>query len=126
MSFIPGFNNTLNAKAQFYMELAGECASLLQGQRNVITNTANVSSLVYHNMLETSTRKGKPVNWVGFYLLDTNKPSSLILGPFQGKPACTEIAFGKGVCGSAASGAKSVVVKDVHEFPGHIACDSAS
>ncbi|KAJ2659994.1 hypothetical protein IWW48_003157 [Coemansia sp. RSA 1200] len=126
MSFVPGFNNTLNPKAQFYMELAGECATLLQGQRNAITNTANVSSLVYHRMLETPVCKEKPVNWVGFYLVNAQKPNSLILGPFQGKPACTEIAFDKGVCGSAASRAESVVVKDVHGFPGHIACDSAS
>ncbi|KAJ2548761.1 hypothetical protein EV175_004704 [Coemansia sp. RSA 1933] len=126
MSFIPGFNNTLSPKAQFYMELAGECASLLQGQRNVVTNTANVSSLVYHSLLSTPTREGKPVNWVGFYLLDAAKADNMILGPFQGKPACTEIRFGKGVCGSAASEARSVVVKDVHEFPGHIVCDSAS
>ncbi|KAI9506120.1 hypothetical protein GGI25_003770 [Coemansia spiralis] len=126
MSFVPGFNNTLNPKAQFYMELAGQCASLLEGQRNLVTNTANISALVYHSLLETPARKGKPVNWVGFYLLDATKPNALVLGPFQGKPACTEIAFGKGVCGTAASGAKAVVIKDVHEFPGHIACDSAS
>ncbi|KAJ1665892.1 hypothetical protein IW140_002818 [Coemansia sp. RSA 1813] len=126
MSFVPGFNNTLNPKAQFYMELGEECASLLQGQQNVVTNTANVSSLVYHKMLETPVRKGKPVNWAGFYLLDPKRANMLVLGPFQGKPACTEIIFGKGVCGSAASEAASVVVKDVHKFPGHIACDSAS
>ncbi|KAJ2350847.1 hypothetical protein GGF43_004205 [Coemansia sp. RSA 2618] len=125
-SFIPGLDSTLNPKAKFYMELAEQCAALLQGQRNIVTNTANISSLVYHSMLETSAREGKPVNWVGFYLCDKNKTDSLLLGPFQGKPACTEIAFGRGVCGTAASQAKSVVVKDVHEFAGHIACDSAS
>ncbi|KAJ1794935.1 hypothetical protein EV180_000632 [Coemansia sp. RSA 518] len=125
-SFIPGFNNTLNPKAKFYMELAEQCSGLLQGQRNAVTNTANVSSLVYHSLLDTSVREGKPVNWVGFYLRDKANADSLLLGPFQGKPACTEIAFGRGVCGTAASQAKSIVVKDVHEFPGHIACDAAS
>ncbi|KAI8322434.1 GAF domain-like protein, partial [Martensiomyces pterosporus] len=113
-------------KAQFYMDLALQCTGLLEGQRNLITNTANISSLVYHSLLETPTREGKPVNWVGFYLLDGKKADSLILGPFQGKPACTEIGFGRGVCGKAARDAESVVVEDVHEFPGHIACDAAS
>ncbi|KAJ2490784.1 hypothetical protein IWW37_002887 [Coemansia sp. RSA 2050] len=125
-SFIPGFNSTLNPKAQFYLELADKCAALLQGQRNLITNTANVSSLVYHGMRETPTREGKPVNWVGFYLTDAKRPDVLALGPFQGKPACTEIAFGRGVCGTAASTCASVVVKDVCDFPGHISCDPAS
>ncbi|KAJ1815616.1 hypothetical protein LPJ56_002623 [Coemansia sp. RSA 2599] len=126
-SFIPGFSNTLNPKAQFYLELAEDCASLLAGQRNLITNTANVSSLVYHRLLETPTREGKPVIWAGFYLSDRKKgDGTLVLGPFQGKPACTEIAVGKGVCGTAAKEQRTVVVADVHEFPGHIACDSAS
>lgn len=126
MSFIPGFNNTLNPKAKFYMELASECASLLQGQRNLVTNTANVSSHVYHSLSEAPERENKPVNWAGFYLLDSSKPETLILGPFQGKPACTEITFGKGVCGTAAKSASSQVAKNVEEFPGHIACDAAS
>ncbi|KAJ2059179.1 hypothetical protein GGI17_004565 [Coemansia sp. S146] len=125
-SFIPGFNNTLDPKAQFYLELADQCAAILQGQRNLISNTANVSSLVYHGLRETPTREGKPVNWVGFYLADAKRPDVLALGPFQGKPACTEIAFGRGVCGTAANTAKSVVVKDVCDFPGHISCDPAS
>ncbi|KAI9473164.1 hypothetical protein LPJ78_003600 [Coemansia sp. RSA 989] len=126
MSFIPGFNNTLNPKAKFYTELAEQCAELLQGQRNLVTNTANAASLVYHSLLETAAREGKPVNWAGFYLRDKARAQTLILGPFQGKPACTEIAYGRGVCGTAAGEARSVVVKDVHEFPGHIACDAAS
>ncbi|KAJ2722379.1 hypothetical protein GGI07_003341 [Coemansia sp. Benny D115] len=124
--FIPGFNNTVNEKAQFYMDLAAQAASLLEGQRNLVTNTANISSLVYHSLLETPLRSDKPVNWVGFYLLDAQKPGSLLLGPFQGKPACTEIAFGRGVCGTAAKEVRTVVVDDVHAFEGHIACDSAS
>ncbi|KAJ2079544.1 hypothetical protein H4R24_003713 [Coemansia sp. RSA 988] len=125
-SFIPGLNDTLNPKAKFYADLAMQCTGLLQGQRNPITNTANISSLVYHALKETPTREGKPVNWTGFYLRNASKHNSLILGPFQGKPACTEIEFGKGVCGSAARDGKCMLIKDVHEFPGHIACDSAS
>lgn len=77
---------------------------------------------------------GKPINWVGFYLLDqdhaasssTPRKDSLILGPFQGKVACTTIEFGRGVCGTAAQENRTLLVKDVHEFPGHIACDAAS
>ncbi|ORX67823.1 putative GAF sensor protein [Linderina pennispora] len=126
MSFIPGFHNTTSPKRQFYMDLMLQCTGLLQGQRNLVTNTANISSLVYHSLLETPTRADKPVNWVGFYFQDSTNPDSLILGPFQGKPACTQITFGRGVCGTAAKDAKSVVVADVHEFPGHIACDAAS
>ncbi|KAJ2813071.1 hypothetical protein FBU31_007498 [Coemansia sp. 'formosensis'] len=125
-SFIPGFNSTLDPKAQFYLDLADQCAALLQDQRNWVTNTANVSSLVYHELRETPTREGKPVNWVGFYLADAKRPAVLALGPFQGKPACTEIAFGKGVCGTAASTSSSIVVKDVCDFPGHISCDPVS
>ncbi|KAJ1735235.1 hypothetical protein LPJ61_000649 [Coemansia biformis] len=124
--FIPGFSDTLNAKARLYRDLAAECAALLQGQRNVVTNMANVAALVYHGLREASAREGKQVNWAGFYLRDAARPDTLVLGPFQGRPACTEIAFGKGVCGTAASEAKSVTVKDVREFPGHIACDAAS
>lgn len=77
---------------------------------------------------------GKPINWVGFYLLDQDHASSssvprkesLILGPFQGKVACTTIEFGRGVCGTAAQENRTLLIKDVHEFPGHIACDAAT
>ncbi|KAJ2162175.1 hypothetical protein GGF46_000917 [Coemansia sp. RSA 552] len=126
MAFNPAFHNTLDPKPKFYTELAAQCIELLQGQRNVVTNTANVSAMVYHGLLETPARAAKPVNWAGFYLRSATKPDTLVLGPFQGKPACTEIAFGRGVCGTAASTAQSVVVEDVHKFPSHIACDSAS
>ncbi|KAJ1935356.1 hypothetical protein FBU59_005412 [Linderina macrospora] len=126
MSFEPFLNNKLHPKNQFYMDLALQCTGLLEGQRNLVTNTANVSSLVYHSMLETPARADKPVNWVGFYFQDSKNPESLILGPFQGKPACTQINFGRGVCGAAAKDAETMVVADVHEFPGHIACDAAS
>ncbi len=80
-----------------------------------ITNLANTSALLFHNFSQ--------VNWVGFYLFEQDK---LILGPFQGQPACTEIAMGRGVCGSAAAKRASIIVPDVHAFPDHITCDSAS
>ncbi len=80
-----------------------------------MANAANTASLVYHSLPE--------VNWAGFYFLQGGQ---LVLGPFQGKPACTRIAVGKGVCGRAAAQRKTLVVPNVHEFPGHIACDCAS
>lgn len=88
---------------------------LLAKETNFITNASNFSALIF-NSLES-------LNWVGFYLLSNN---DLLLGPFQGKPACTRISMGKGVCGTAAAHAKTIIVDDVHEFPGHIACDAAS
>jgi L-methionine (R)-S-oxide reductase len=89
---------------------------------------ANSSALIYHGLRAVTE---KPINWVGFYVLDQSIPPSstkeaLILGPFQGKVACTNIDFGRGVCGTAAAEAKTMLVKDVHEFPGHIACDAAT
>lgn len=102
-------------KPEFYMELRVQLAALLQGETDLIANTANMASLLYHTLPD--------VNWVGFYLL---KNGELVLGPFHGKPACVRIAMGKGVCGSAAQERRSLVVEDVHTFPGHIACDVAS
>ena len=90
-------------------------AALLSGERDFIANLANTSALLWQELPD--------INWVGFYLL---KGSDLVLGPFQGKPACVRIALGKGVCGTAAQQRKSLVVPDVHEFAGHIACDTAS
>ncbi|KAJ2795348.1 hypothetical protein H4R21_005143, partial [Coemansia helicoidea] len=95
--FIPGFSNTLNAKAALYRELALQCAELLQGQRNAVANMANVAALVYHALRDAPAREGKPVNWAGFYLRDAAQTDTLVLGPFQGRPACTEIALGRGV-----------------------------
>jgi GAF domain-containing protein len=80
-----------------------------------LANLANTSSLLFSEL--------KDLNWVGFYLCEG---SELVLGPFQGKPACVRISIGKGVCGTAAENRKVIVVPDVHEFPGHIACDTAS
>lgn len=91
-----------------------------------MTNLANVAALIYHGLHSLEEHKAKPVNWAGFYVTDPTNDQKLILGPFQGKVACTEIQFGKGVCGAAATTQQTQVVKNVHEFPSHIACDSAS
>ncbi len=89
--------------------------ALLMNERNMIANLANASALLYNNMSN--------LNWAGFYLL---KGQDLLLGPFQGLPACVHIPLGKGVCGSAAKDKKTYLVADVHQFTGHIACDEAS
>jgi len=102
-------------KQEFYKELALQLNGLLSGERDAIANAANMSALMYHTLPN--------VNWVGFYLL---KDGELVLGPFQGKPACVRIALGRGVCGTAAESRRSIVVPDVDAFPGHIACDTAS
>jgi L-methionine (R)-S-oxide reductase len=98
-----------------YAELVRDLAALLSGERDFIANAANTAALVYDTLPD--------LNWAGFYLY---KSGELVLGPFQGKPACVRIAMGKGVCGTAASRRETVLVEDVHQFPGHIACDSAS
>jgi len=89
--------------------------SLFEDETNFVANASNFTSYVYHQIAN--------LNWVGFYFFDGKE---LVLGPFQGKPACIRISLGKGVCGSAARSKKTIIVDDVHEFPGHIACDSAS
>ena len=103
------------SKAEMYSNLASQLLSLLEGEPDFIANAANVSSLLYHELPD--------LNWAGFYLL---KEGELVLGPFQGKPACVRIAMGKGVCGTAAQQRQTILVDNVHEFPGHIACDSES
>jgi L-methionine (R)-S-oxide reductase len=102
-------------KAELYSNLAAQLRSLLEGERDFIANAANFSSLLYHSLPDLS--------WAGFYL---QKDGELVLGPFQGQPACVRIAIGKGVCGTAAEQRQTILVDNVHEFPGHIACDSAS
>ena len=102
-------------KTELYRQLLSQLDGLLQGQRNLITNAANTASLIFHTLPE--------LNWAGFYFLEGDE---LLLGPFQGKPACTRIPVGRGVCGTAAKELKTVVVEDVHRFPGHIPCDEAS
>ena len=104
-------------KAQLYAELEASLRSLLAGETDLVAAAANMSSLLYWSLPD--------LNWVGFYLVEA-KSGDLLVGPFQGKPACVRIPLGRGVCGTAAAERRTVVVKDVHEFPGHIACDSAS
>ncbi|MDX1442379.1 MAG: GAF domain-containing protein [Gammaproteobacteria bacterium] len=102
-------------KPLFYDELALQAKGLLMDEPDGIANAANFTSLLYHAMPD--------VNWVGFYFL---RGDELVVGPFQGKPACVRIAMGSGVCGSAAKERKTLRVGDVDAFPGHIPCDSAS
>ncbi|SUC14488.1 Free methionine-R-sulfoxide reductase [Proteus vulgaris] len=102
-------------KSLFYQELTDNLSALLSGENDLIASLANTSALLFEK-LDT-------INWVGFYL---NDGDSLVLGPFQGKIACVRIGFGKGVCGTAYSENRILRVDDVHQFSGHIACDSAS
>lgn len=103
------------AKADAYAALAAQLAALLHGEREFIANCANSAALLWHSLPD--------LNWAGVYRLVDGQ---LVLGPFQGKPACVRIQLGQGVCGAAAAERKTVLVPDVHKFPGHIACDSAS
>ena len=98
-----------------YKALTAQVRALTEGVPYEIANLANVSAAIWQEM--------KNINWAGFYLMQQGK---LVLGPFQGKPACIEIPVGKGVCGTAVRERKTILVEDVHAFPGHIACDSAS
>lgn len=102
-------------KPTFYRELHQQLAGLLKGETDPIANAANTCALLYQHVPD--------VNWAGFYFL---RSGELVLGPFQGKPACVRIPVGKGVCGAAVAEARSMMVEDVHAFPGHIACDMAS
>ena len=102
-------------KEQQYNQLISQAKSLVTGERDLIANMANISALLYHNL--------KEVNWAGFYLY---KEEQLVLGPFQGQPACIRIPLGKGVCGTSAQSKTVQRIADVHQFDGHIACDAAS
>jgi GAF domain-containing protein len=102
-------------KRELYAQLRAQLTSLLAGERDLVANAANTAALLYHALPE--------VNWAGFYFL---RGAELVLGPFQGQPACVRIPLGKGVCGAAAQTGQSQLVPDVHQFPGHIACDTAS
>jgi GAF domain-containing protein len=102
-------------KAWLYGDLAQQIDGLLTGEIDFTANLANAAAAIYHTL--------PALNWAGFYLL---RGQQLVLGPFQGKPACVRIPVGKGVCGTVAQLRKTILVSDVHEFPGHIACDSAS
>ncbi len=103
------------SKPQQYAQLSAQARSLLHGERDRIANAANFAALVWHALPD--------LNWCGFYFFDG---SELVVGPFQGKPACVRIALGKGVCGTAAATRETQVVRDVNAFEGHIACDAAS
>ncbi|PWE53967.1 GAF domain-containing protein [Metarhizobium album] len=103
-------------KDRFYAELADQLSGLLSGERDAIANASNLSALVFDLV--------PSLNWAGFYFLKGG--DELVLGPFQGKVACVRIPVGKGVCGGAVAQARTLLVPDVHAFPGHIACDAAS
>lgn len=106
-------------KAEFYQELLDQCKSILDPELPWVSNLANLSSLLYWAFNDNNRK----VNWTGFYIYDEKK-NILALGPFQGRIACTIIKVGKGVCGTSASTRETIIVKDVNEFVGHIACDS--
>jgi GAF domain-containing protein len=106
---------TAASKLECHELLTGQLAALLAGERDGLANLANAAALLYEALPK--------LNWAGFYLL---RGEELVLGPFQGKVACVRIPLGRGVCGTAAARQQTVVVPDVHAFPGHIACDAAS
>ncbi|HET7396613.1 MAG TPA: GAF domain-containing protein [Gammaproteobacteria bacterium] len=106
---------TASSKPELYAEIVTQVQGLLHDEHDLIANAANLSALLYHALPD--------VNWVGFYFL---KEGELLVGPFQGKPACVRIAMGKGVCGAAAVQRESIVVPDVNTFPGHVFCDGNS
>ena len=103
------------SKPEQYAQLLEQARGLLHGEHDRIANAANLSALVYHSLPD--------LNWVGFYFYDGTE---LVVGPFQGLPACVRIPLHKGVCGAAASTRQTQRIEDVHAFPGHIACDAAS
>jgi L-methionine (R)-S-oxide reductase len=104
-----------STKSELYQQLAAQLRSLIDGETDSVANMANCAALIFNSVPR--------LNWVGFYLL---KGGELVLGPFQGQPACVRIAIGRGVCGTAAESHSTLRVDDVTKFPGHIACDSAS
>lgn len=106
---------TATDKPAFHAELAQQLEGLLHGETDPIANAANTAALLFDAM--------PGLNWAGFYFM---RGGELVVGPFQGKPACVRIAVGRGVCGSAVERQASILVEDVHAFPGHIACDAAS
>lgn len=105
----------MNNKTKQYATINAQVQALIADESDMIANMANIAAVLFNSL--------EQVNWAGFYLY---KEEQLVLGPFQGQPACIRIPMGKGVCGTAASTQETVVVKDVHAFSGHIACDAAS
>jgi GAF domain-containing protein len=108
-------NPLSGSKPEQYDLLLAQARALIEGESDRVANAANLSALVYHALPD--------LNWVGFYFYDGRE---LVVGPFQGLPACIRIPLDKGVCGAAASSGQTQRIADVHRFPGHIACDSAS
>ncbi len=102
-------------KIELYAQLLPQITSLLQGETDPVANMANLAAVLYHNLQQ--------INWAGFYVLRGNE---LVLGPFQGKPACVRLKRGRGVCWASVEKRETLIVPDVHTFAGHIACDSAS
>jgi GAF domain-containing protein len=103
------------SKDELYRQICDQLHQLLGDEKSFIANAANTSALLFHSLPD--------VNWAGFYITERDE---LVLGPFQGKPACARIRLGKGVCGTAAAEGKTLVIPDVSKFPGHIVCDSES
>ena len=103
------------SKTEFYRDLAAQLTGLLGDERDRIANAANMSAFLFMSVPD--------LNWAGFYFMQDGE---LVVGPFQGKPACVRIAVGAGVCGTAVAQRRSILVEDVHAFPGHIACDAGS
>jgi GAF domain-containing protein len=104
-----------DSKSELYADLLSQTKGLLHDEHDLVANAANFSALLYHSLPD--------LNWVGFYFM---KDGELLVGPFQGKPACVHIALGKGVCGTAAQKRETLLVPDVNQFPGHIFCDGDS
>ena len=105
-------------KEEKYASVAKEIAAVLEGETNMIARMATVSNILHHAF--------DHYFWTGFYLVDSEKPDELVIGPYQGTLGCLRIPFGKGVCGTAAATGETQIVEDVHAFPGHIACDARS
>lgn len=101
-----------------YRDVAKEIAAVVEGEANLVARMATVSNILHHAF--------DHYFWTGFYVVDPEKPDELVIGPYQGTLGCLRIAFGQGVCGAAAARRETVIVEDVHAFPGHIACDARS
>ena len=108
----------MSTKSEKYAETAKEIAAVIDGETNLTARMATVSNILHHAF--------DHYFWTGFYVVDPDKPDELVIGPYQGTLGCLRIPFGKGVCGAAAATRETQIVKDVHAFPGHIACDARS
>ncbi len=105
-------------KYRRYQEIAREISAVLEGERNITARMATISNILHHGF--------DHYFWTGFYCVDPDKPDELVIGPYQGTMGCLRIPFGRGVCGAAAASGETLIVEDVHAFPGHIACDARS